>query len=172
MAITKALQRAEQVLAENYVLEPPVHVHEIAKNYGVEIEETAFPEDMAHIQGFIVPKGDDRAVMYINANDSANRRTFTVAHELGHWLLHRDKILSDPDQAILYRVALGQLNEDPMEQEANAFAAELLVPMKFLKMQAKSLSQEELARKFGVSAAVIGYRKVALKHAESANQAN
>ncbi len=163
MADTKAITKAKEVLNDNYVIGPPVDVYEIARNYDIDVNEARFPEAYKHISGFITPK-DNRATMYVNETDAEPRRKFTVAHELGHWLLHKNEILSDPSKSVLYRIALGKLNDDPMEREANAFAAELLVPMEFFKKMEKGRSQDELAKTFGVSAEVIGYRKKNLRH--------
>ncbi len=163
MSIAAAIQKADSVLAENYVLEPPVDVYELVKNYGIDVHEQPFPSDFDNVSGFI-NIDDGRPVMYVNLNEPENRRKFTVAHEFGHWLLHEDKIRKDPEMAILYRIALGASNADPVEKEANAFAAELLVPMDMLRPDIhKPVS--ELARKFQVSTDVIGYRKVNAEHA-------
>lgn len=165
MSIASATQRAVAVLSENYVLEPPVDVYELAKNYGIDIRELPFPSDFSNVSGFINIE-DDRPVMYVNLDEPENRRKFTVAHEFGHWLLHEDKIRKDPEMTVLYRMALGATNADPIEQEANAFAAELLVPMTMLQ---KDIHRpvHELTEKFQVSPDVIGYRKVSAEHART-----
>lgn len=162
MSVASATNQARKILAENFILEPPVDVYELARNYGVEIHEQDFPPEFANVSGFINIE-NNRPVMYINASDSPKRRKFTVAHELGHWVLHEDKIRQDPQKTVLFRMALGAANKDPLEREANAFAAELLVPMEmFEKNKDKSVSQ--LADIFQVSSDVIGYRKVSADH--------
>lgn len=162
--IDGAIAKAKELIKENYVIEPPVDVYGIAQNTGLHIIEKPFPNDIANVSGFI-DLSDDSAVMYINADDAPNRRKFTVAHELGHWLLHREQIRADPEKTVLLRVALGVANNDPFEKEANAFAAELLVPMDFLCAQEADKSVTELAELFQVSPDIIGYRKVSARHA-------
>lgn len=65
-----------------------------------------------------------------------NRLRFTVAHEIGHWVLHRDyaakvKFVSFEQFARHFK------GEDParywLEQEANEFAGRLLVPVERLR---------------------------------------
>lgn len=152
---TKAQEVAEKVLSDNFIEEPPVDIREIAKNYGLEIVEVALPPKANDVAGYIDP---ETKTVYVNLNDSPARRNFTIAHELGHWILHQDKLEEQPEKyAVLYRIPLGIANKDPVESEANTFAANLLVPKEMLENY-KTLSNEELAKKFGVSSTVIGYR--------------
>ena len=163
MEVTRVLEEAHKVLDENYVLEPPVDVRTIAENYGITVKETEFPEKFSQVLGFITPNDNhDKATMYINESDSEQSKLFTIAHELGHWLLHKEEILKDPNKTILLRMALGDQDKNDLEKEADAFAAELLVPMNFMEKIGSDKSVEELAKKFGVTKEVIGYRKKAL----------
>lgn len=165
MDVMTAQSKAREVLQENYIQEPPVDVYEIARNYGIKIVVEDFPDDYENVAGFINIE-DGRPVMYVNASDPENRKKFTVAHELGHWLLHEDAIREDPTKTVLFRVPLGRPNKDPLESEANAFAAELLVPMDFFEKLQSRKDNQELADVFKVSAEVIGYRKIALSHGQ------
>jgi hypothetical protein len=71
--------------------------------------------------------------IWVNADEARQwpaRRRFTIAHELGHWRLHRDA----EERAVFCRSGSiapeaqtrGQL--PPTEDEANAFAAAVLMP--------------------------------------------
>lgn len=65
--------------------------------------------------------------IYIRRDDKPmTRKLFSIAHELGHWTLHsRDKErprINFSDNPILDEIITAE------EQEANAFAAELLMP--------------------------------------------
>lgn len=163
MSVITAVEKAKQVLNENFILEPPIDVYELARNNGIEIIEQLFPNNYKNVSGFINIE-DDHPVMYVNANDSQNRRKFTVAHELGHWILHEILIREDPKKAVLLRVALGA-NTDILEKEANAFAAELLVPMDIFSKLKNNKSVKQLAELFQVSTDVIGYREITLRNA-------
>lgn len=157
MQINDVVKDADQVRAENYQNTPPINVYEIARNYGLQIIETDFPAEQNDIAGFVTAQ-NAMGKLYVNLSDHPNRRRFTIAHELGHWRLHRDELRANPERSILFRIAIGQLNKDPIEKEANIFAANLLVPLDLLKQHKKGKTQEELAKLFNVSTDVIGYR--------------
>ncbi|MBI3322544.1 MAG: ImmA/IrrE family metallo-endopeptidase [Candidatus Omnitrophica bacterium] len=147
---------AEKILNENYVVSPPVHVEEICRNYGLSVATTDFGEQHANLVGFI---DREKRMIVLNRSDPVGLRVFTAAHALGHWVLHREKLMEEPDRyAVLRRAPIGQLNEDPVESEANCFAAALLVPSELLKPHRHEKNQEKLADIFNVSTEVIGYR--------------
>ena len=152
-----AKTKAEEILRENYITTPPVDFYEIARNEGLEIETKDFGDEFNNISGYIKP---GIRTIYVNSRDSENRRKFTVAHELGHWLLHRNKLEEEPEKyAILYRIPLGRSSGDPVEQEANCFAANLLVPEALLaERMTHAHTEEQLSQEFMVSKDVIGYR--------------
>lgn len=168
MSVATAVSKAKQILNENSFVEPPVDVYEIARNNGITIKEERFPDDLKDVSGFINIQSS-QPVMYVNTSDSPNRKKFTVAHELAHWVLHQDEIKTDPEKAVLLRMAIGA-NTDPLEQEANAFAAELLVPMDYFQTIEDDKSISELAELFQVSTEVIGYRKKSSEHVARASQ--
>jgi Zn-dependent peptidase ImmA (M78 family) len=96
--------------------------------------------------------------IYVNAADPYNRKTFTIAHELGHYVLHAQYFREHPEA---YRVLLRRpmsAASDPREKEANAFAGHLLVPRHFLEGFYKLATVHELADLFAVSADVIRIR--------------
>jgi Zn-dependent peptidase ImmA (M78 family) len=68
-------------------------------------------------------------LVFVNASDPVPRQRFTAAHELGHFMLHRDKM--DGHVSIADTPAKIELTEEQSEQherEANRFAVELLMP--------------------------------------------
>ena len=148
--------KADQVLKENFINNPPIDVYEIAKNEGLDIEIKDFGDEFNNISGYIKP---ELRKIFVNSRDSENRKKFTIAHELGHWILHKEKLESEPEKyAVLYRIPLGRAQDDPIEQEANYFAANLLVPEEMLIARRDKKTEDELAREFHVSRDVIGYR--------------
>ena len=75
---------------------------------------------------------------FVNADDILPRRRFTAAHELGHAVLHRDRMgryRADTDKTLLE----GGDATDELEREANAFAAELLMPEEVVRARAEKL---------------------------------
>ncbi|HUF99758.1 MAG TPA: XRE family transcriptional regulator [Ilumatobacter sp.] len=69
--------------------------------------------------GVLVQAGDEVALTVLNGDDRRTRQRFTLAHELGHWLLGdaRPIIVDDPANPA-----------DQTERRANRFASELLMP--------------------------------------------
>jgi Zn-dependent peptidase ImmA (M78 family) len=98
-------------------------------------------------------------IIYVSEKEHPRRQTFTIAHELGHALLHGKLFESHPeDYQVLLRTPIGA-TKDPLEQEANAFAGHLLVPASLLAKYQRIADNSELARLFNVSEDVIRYRK-------------
>ena len=129
---TLSIKTAEELIAQNYILEPPVDIINIAINEGLKVLMAEFENnENNYISGYLdITKKE----IYINSQDTTSRKIFTIAHELGHWLLHKDKIGFELDKfAILYRKSLGSPDNNYLEQEANCFAANLLVPMLLLE---------------------------------------
>lgn len=106
------------------------------------------------------------AVMY-DKGQSARRRAFTIGHEFGHYILHRQSIETDPryklgiycdEEAITQRDGVG------IEKEADIFAADLLMPFHDFRVQlpAKATPNFEilsgLAKRYGVSLAAATLR--------------
>ena len=69
---------------------------------------------------------DDRELQFLGVNtwDYYDRQLFAIAHELYHYLNH--------DQPHISR---GPIKDNPVEQKADWFAAELLLPLEILKAQ-------------------------------------
>lgn len=143
---------AEKMLKENFIIEPPVDVLEIARNTGLYVLEGSF-DRYSDVAGYL-DMNSGRIV--VNEAEPSNRQAFTVAHEIGHYVLHLRELKDNPELGIVYRRAIAG-EKNPIEQEANCFAANLLVPKKFL---ARYLGQDRtrIAEIFGVSEEVIGYR--------------
>lgn len=104
-------------------------------------------------------KNDDNWVISVNKNHHSNRKKFTLAHELGHFFLHKNMKVEFRDEIFFRSSAL-----DSIEYAANEFAAKLLIPESLLR---KVINQGEknivtLANKFNVSSAAMKYRLVEL----------
>lgn len=82
--------------------------------------------------------------IYINSNISEDEKLFTCAHELGHSQLH-DKV----NTPFLKRYTL--MSVDKIEQEANRFAVELLLPDQAIYEHTdEQLVLHEIAESYGV----------------------
>lgn len=155
----RATAEAERILAENYITYPPVLPQKIASNYGLAVRYAPFPDAEWRVSGFL---DFGERTIYVNESDSHHRQLFTIAHELGHWILHKPIYDASPDQyAVLQRIPLGKPDIDPLEKEANVFAATLLVPKYLLdEVCSKNYkpSTPSLSFIFDVSQDVIGFR--------------
>lgn len=143
-----------KVICENFIKEPPVNIRKLVLNYGLDLQFAIFKDDK--ICGFL---DIEEHKIWVNYNDSPKRQNFTIAHELGHWLLHRKEIEENPQSyKVLFRYPLGQAT-DFRETQANKFAANLLVPTEMLKVCEKAkFSEEQMSDLFNVSTTVISYR--------------
>ncbi|GAA5116996.1 ImmA/IrrE family metallo-endopeptidase [Luteolibacter yonseiensis] len=91
--------------------------------------------------------------IYINGNESPQRQRFTLAHEIGHAVLH-------PGQRIVdYRRNIDAPNT-PVEREANQFASELIMPRERFKSawRERGGNVYRVAAYFGVSHAAASIR--------------
>lgn len=151
----KATNLANSIILEYKISEPVIPIYQIAESKGVSIKTINMPKALDRVSGFFDPT---KKIIYVNAEDSAVRQCFTIAHELGHFILEHDA----KEYGVLFRFPEVNGSED-VEKEANCFAANLLVPKVMLKevMKKYSLKHEDyflLADIFGVSKEVMKFR--------------
>jgi hypothetical protein len=108
---------------EVYQSDAPVKLSEIARELGLKVKAATLRPG---ISGEIRPDPDRMGafIIRVSRHDSRERQRFTVAHEIGHFLLHRDQIGSGITDDALYRSTLS----DRREAEANRIAADILMP--------------------------------------------
>jgi hypothetical protein len=119
-----SLLRVDQTaqIIERYTQDAPVRVEAIARDLGISVMVDVLEPEIA---GKIVYGGSPPAYfIFINARDPHRRQRFTLAHELGHYILHRDLIGDGLIDDAMYRSKLG----DFFEREANRWAADTLMP--------------------------------------------
>lgn len=166
----KAEKEATKLL-EQYNIVFPIDVRFIAKNLGLQIiEDEDLEED---VSGMLVIK-DDKGFIVVNRNHPPNRKRFTIAHEIGHYILHssNQKIFMEGKNKSLQVFPRDKGASEGIyknEIEANAFAAELLMPKDEVcnRVYQKEIMNEnmieELAHEFGVSKKSMEYRLTNLK---------
>jgi Zn-dependent peptidase ImmA (M78 family) len=141
--IKKIREIVGQLLQNSMIMLPSVDVEAIARNQHIEIHK----EDLKGISGFIYKEGN-QVTIGVNKNDPPNRQRFTIAHELGHFFLHSENPLHvDKSIVIKLRDHVSSEAVNAEEIEANAFAAELLMPAKMIEEDFrhvnKALASEE-----------------------------
>lgn len=115
------------------------------------------------LSGLLLPTAGE---IWVNAEEARQwppRRRFTIAHELGHWRLHR----GGEERAVFCRA--GSIEPEatqeraplpPAENEANVFAAAVLMPAGLIEEQYVSCERNfyRLCEMFGASGAAMGRR--------------
>jgi hypothetical protein len=130
----------------------PVPVESIAEDLlGLAVDV----RDGLPVSGMLLPA--ERRIL-VRSDEPAERRRFTIAHELGHWICQ----CREGDLRPVYCRA-EEIGVDPeakaLEREANIFAANLLMPEGPLKR----VDPAQAHLHFGVSDAAMGWRLFNLK---------
>lgn len=131
----------------------PVQVISLARELGLRVMKAQNWQH--HTSGAIVRTGDSFTI-WTNALHSYTRRRFTIAHEIGHFVLHRELIGDGVHDDALFRSELG----GNLETEANRFAADLLMPKRavYQQVSAGCNTVNQLADKFRVSPSAMSIR--------------
>jgi Zn-dependent peptidase ImmA (M78 family) len=171
-------EQAEEILASyrdkfGHPITIPVQPEVIARAlFGLRIETSSLSHVEQRVCGAL---SVDEKTIYVDTHCTWRQRSFAVAHELGHWILHEDHQASQLDvgesQAIsLSQILLSRRARTKKEQarlreiEANRFAAALLVPYTLLMEQVSKFAIIDaqvignLAHKFNVSTQTMRYR--------------
>ncbi len=128
---------ADMVLKGAGISKPPVFVQDCVLSVnGIRVHQERLVKD-----GYLIDFGDGEGEILVNSAASRRRARFTVAHELGHWILHiksrkKGDALCYPGEA-----------ETEIERWCDAFAASLLMPARWLKgsvREAGSLASDSI----------------------------
>jgi Zn-dependent peptidase ImmA (M78 family) len=140
----------------NYQLRAPVDVKRIADDLGIAVLELDTMPVGASGKLFQDKKSSSGWSIGVNKSDTSTRKRFTIAHELSHFLLHRNYISNGVLDDVLYR---SEHLSGAQETEANKFAADILMPYTLLQAAAsRAINVDDLARTFGVSPQAMSIR--------------
>lgn len=151
------------LLKNNSVVSLPIPVEHLAESIGAKVVFNNFNDE---ISGLLL-RTDENLIIGVAKEQPLTRQRFTIAHEIGHILLHEfSEVHVDKNFAVMFRSAESSTAQDILEIEANAFAAELLMPESFLEkeLRATALDVEDddqlrrLAKMYQVSAQAMTYR--------------
>jgi hypothetical protein len=140
-------------IVDQFTSEFPVKLAGLAEALGLEVFKSPLKPD---ISGLIEPSDSAPSGfrIRINRHEMAERQRFTLAHEIAHFLLHRDKIGGGVVDNVMYRSNLNSR----FEVEANKLAADLIMPRSLVNEQLSSLNNLDadaavsiLAERFRVS---------------------
>jgi Zn-dependent peptidase ImmA (M78 family) len=157
---------AQELLKRIKAQRPPVDLERAAKLLGAVIVAKKLP---ASTSGMLLRTGD-ATVIGVNITDPEVRRRFSIAHELGHLSLHPGRpLLLHEKVRVNFRDPLSSTATDSEEIEANAFAAELLMPESLMRQAVAKLPKADrkalvkrLAEDFHVSRQAMEIRLVNL----------
>jgi len=158
---------AKKLLKNYRVKNPPVRVDKIAEKLKAKITFEPF-DGQDDISG-ILYRDEKHTVIGINSTHSNVRQRFSIAHELGHLVLHEGELFVDQTVRVNFRDKRSSLAVNQQEIEANKFAAELLMPEEMVRREVekyverkRALSEPdlviEIARTFEVSEQAMGFR--------------
>lgn len=120
-----AERAAEKYLEENNMLQLPVDPIAIAKRHEIIVE--AKPASDVGVSGMLIKYGNNFGIAYATHINVEGFQRFSIAHELGHYLLpgHHESIL--PIGGV-HESRAGFISGNKYEREADHFAAGLLMP--------------------------------------------
>jgi Zn-dependent peptidase ImmA (M78 family) len=157
---------AARLIEQAGVTRPPVPVERIAQFLGAQIAYEAFDGD---VSGMLY-RDANRTLIGVNSSHAPTRQRFTLAHEIAHLRLHKGQpVFIDR----LVRVNWRDGTSDQEEAQANAFAAELLMPRQLMLQEierqikrSRQIAPEQLisslAETFRVSQEAMRYRLINL----------
>lgn len=158
-------RKAVDLLKETNSFRVPVPIKSVIKALNIAIN----PYDLGgDVSGVLVIDEDNFKIGY-NSTESYVRQRFTLAHELGHFILHKNenqKVFVDT-VTYMFRKANSRTKDYKIEMEANKFAAAILMPSALLKEKMKILDDGfindhdliiELAKLFKVSQIAMTFR--------------
>ena len=133
--------------------EAPVQVGAICDAIGIKLVEKVGPD---HLCGSIQKDENGEYTITVNSIHHTNRKRFTIAHELAHFLEHRHLIGDGVSDDMMYRSHLS----NKVEREANVIAARILMPDHLLEYLGEQLDgdMEAIARRLGVSRQALSLR--------------
>lgn len=112
-------RQAARLLQSSGVSRAPVSLRDVVSALNLEVVQTA--GEPFFCEAALLPVGDGHQIVLRGAS-SEQRRRFTIAHEIGHFVLHPLRLApergGDPGNAVWQQ----------QEREADQFAAELLMP--------------------------------------------
>jgi Zn-dependent peptidase ImmA (M78 family) len=152
------LDNVESPLAvvAKYQQRPPVDLNAISAELGIRVFVSYLGKDIAgQLMRDKVKGGRSGFSIWINSSDHPNRQRFTHAHELAHFILHRDLIESGVVDDTMYRSSLSSY----YEVQANKMAADILMPIRLVKIwRQRNDNYRALADVFAVSSEAMRIR--------------
>jgi len=160
--LSRIRRQAQAFLRENRIHTPPVKVETIARKLGITLRYEPFEDDISGV----LYRDRAQTIIGVSSFHHPNRQRFTIAHELGHLILHEVDVHVDKGYRIVLRDSKSSQAADPLEIDANRFAAELLMPTQMLQKDVAHYIRDvedeagldALAKRYGVSRQAMAFR--------------
>jgi hypothetical protein len=146
----KAARDARRIATTFTLDTTPLDVEGLVSALGMRLQKLPLDE---RTSGFLRHEGAAWTVG-VNSLHHPNRQRFTIAHEIGHFLLHRDQ--APFEDGLLFR---SDNQVDTREREANQFASLVLMPEDMFRQTVAVGGVDEAARVFRVSKQAAEYRQ-------------
>lgn len=157
----RGLQAADELVHEIGVRNVPVDLDRICQYLRLLV--SCEPEN-TDVEGYMVTDGEVGGIVINSLIGDVRKHRFTLAHEIGHFVLHKTK------RSYVIRDSADTLDtpgNSSDEIEANAFAGGLLIPSRLLGHSARAeepsmASIQELAEDYDVSFCAAAHRLVSV----------
>ncbi|KJU76587.1 hypothetical protein N619_28585 [Ectopseudomonas oleovorans] len=144
-----SIDQSARDIVSKYQESFPVAVGAIASEFGIKVLKSTMPGSYSGE----IREENGVVTIKVNRHDVKERQRFTIAHEIAHFLLHRDRLANGIVDDVLYRSRLS----DTLEKEANRLAADIIMPVSLIKKfleENRDLKQDDKQRKLAEEAQV------------------
>jgi predicted transcriptional regulator len=157
-----AISRLGESVAKQLGFDPGGDIFDVVARLGGRVHYQDFWELDQTTTGSVVVKGETNFDIYLPKHTSAERDRFTIAHELGHYVVHF--LWPRKQGSQISNLAAARYGSDRTEWEANWFAAAFLMPVNLFSEAAKQAGFNigAVAERFKVSYAAAEVRARAL----------
>lgn len=159
MDYKKSRDAAWKILIKNHISTLPISVYELCRSENIRLvsyEEGGELIDKFNLREHTIENDafSFSRIIFYNSETMPERQRFSIAHEMGHIVLH------NPTGATVMNREISP-NDDPLETEANIFASRLLAPLCILHFLNLNCA-EEIAEYCSISmtAAKIRYQRL------------
>ena len=128
-----ATQQAELFIQNKEYSSLPIDILKIAEDLKIVIQ--AKPTSSKGVSGMLVKGGDTFGIMYATHISSPGFQRFSIAHEIGHYMLPGHPELLFPTGDGIHESRAGFSSDTVYEREADYFAVGLLMPSTLFKRE-------------------------------------
>lgn len=134
------------LLAQARITKPPVDVEECAQASGIALVN--YIQMRVERSAMLMQTREGPVAILVNEGHSLVRQRFSIAHEVGHWVLERAPVTHE----LRPIAARGRRAYDELERICDYFATCLLMPRNWIDHRVEwSMTNGELTKAFDVS---------------------